>query len=108
MSDENTNASSSAPPAPFDARGDAIARNLQRRLGTSGGSAVGVAVPNGATSFVVTFARREFDALFGVALSVSWDTRFWITARSGTGFTLNFSTAAPANATADYLVFRAG
>jgi hypothetical protein len=110
MSDENTNASIASPPAPFDARGDAIARNMQRRLGTSGGSAVGVAVPNSASSLVVTFARREFDALFGVSINPSWSTTVRVAPadKSKTGFTVRFGTPAGAGATIDYLTYRAG
>lgn len=97
-------------PPPFDARGDAIARNMQRRLGTNAGSGVGIAVPNGATSVTVTFARREFDALYGVHINPSWATtaRVAPTDKTVTGFTARFGTAAGASATIDFLTYRAG
>jgi hypothetical protein len=98
----------SAPP--YDAREDAIKRNMQRRLGTSGGSAVGVAVGNGATSHAVTFARREFDANYGVSITPSWSTTVRIAPadKSTTGFTVRFGTAAGATDFIDWLVYRAG
>jgi len=55
---------------------------------------------------VVSFAIAQQDTSFMVALEVSWNTTMWGTAKTKTGFTVNFGTAAPANATFSWAILR--
>lgn len=82
------------------------ARVLHRRYLTAGGTGCNLAVPTGATSLAVTLARREYDAGYGVTVTPSWLTIVAVTAKTTTGFTVTFGTAAPAGATVDYSLFR--
>lgn len=88
---------------PRDARATLV---LRRRYLTAAGTACNLAVPAGAARLAVVFARREQDAAYGVAASASWATTVAVTAKSATGCTLAFGTAAPAGATVDVAVFR--
>jgi hypothetical protein len=79
-----------------------------RRFLTPGGVGVAVAVTAAAVAKAIAFAdgKKEADANYGVLATPSWGTTVWVTAKAKTGFTLNFGTAAPANATVDYAVLR--
>lgn len=59
-----------------------------------------------ATTLAVTFLASEVDTSYGVIATPNWSTTCYITAKAVTGFTINFGTGAPANATVDYIVFR--
>jgi Pectate lyase superfamily protein len=50
--------------------------------------------------------RREPDPFFAVLVTPNWQTTVWVTNKASTGFTLNFDTAAPADAKVDYLIVR--
>lgn len=52
-------------------------------------------VAAGATSLVVTFGTAEPDTNYAVFATPSWGAYVWVTGKSATQFTLNFSTAAP-------------
>lgn len=79
---------------------------LRLRFLTNGGNARGVAVTATATTVAVTFATPEPDTSYGVVATANWGTTVFVTNKATTGFTINFGTAAPANATVDYIVFR--
>lgn len=74
----------------LDASREAWWRTLLRRVGTAAGVQV-VAVPDGATSVAVTFARREPDTAYGVLATATWDTTVWISSPTTDGCTLNFT-----------------
>lgn len=83
-------------------------RVLLRRLLTNGGVGVAVAVTAAAVTKAIAFAdgKNEPDAAYGVLVTPSWLTTWRVTAKALTGFTVDFGTAAPANATIDYAVIR--
>lgn len=80
-------------------------RRLLLRHLTQGGNAVNVAVTLAATTHAITFPRTE-SGDYGVTVTPSWGTTVWVTAKTDTGFTVNFGTAAPALATFDCTTFR--
>lgn len=108
MTDQSTSTAQAS--QPFDARADAIARNMQRRLSTNAGSETNESVTNGASSHTVVFKRSEPDAKYGVSILTSWSTTVFIPPSDKTkdGFIVHFGTAAGAAAVIDYLTFRAG
>lgn len=88
-----------------------IARQIRvvlRRFLTQGGVGVAIAVTAAAVTKAIAFAdgKNEPDANYGVLVTPSWLTTFRVTAKAATGFTVDFGTAAPANATIDYAVVR--
>ncbi|MEW5797310.1 MAG: hypothetical protein AB1772_13270 [Candidatus Zixiibacteriota bacterium] len=66
-------------------------------LGTS------VAVSEGNTSLEVAELTAT-DTNYSVFATPSWDTSVWVAAKTTGGFTIQFSTAAPAGATVDWLI----
>lgn len=68
---------------------DTLAKNLVFIVSNTGSAVFGAAE----TSVVVTFLGRELDAGYQVFFTPSWDTRFWVTDKTMTGFTLHVSTA---------------
>lgn len=93
-------------PVTPDARQAAVWQRLRLRFFTSAGTKVAQAVTAAATSVAVTWPRTEVDAAYGVVATPNWGTTCWVSARTTTGCTVNFGTAAPANATVDILTFR--
>lgn len=89
-----------------DARQDAIWLRIRRRFFTSAGNRVQQAVTAAATSVAITWPRTEVDTSYGVLATPTWGTTVWVSTRSTTGCTVNFGTAAPANATVDVITFR--
>jgi len=79
---------------------------LRRRLLTPAGNGVRLSVTAAATTKAVAFTREMPDTTYGIVATPSWNTTVYPTNRTTTGFTLNFGTAAPANATVDYVTFR--
>ena len=79
---------------------------LIRRYLTPGGTEHSLSVTAAAVTKAVTLAKPEQDASYGVLVTPNWLTTFRVTAKSKTGFTVDFGTAAPASAAIDYLVFR--
>jgi hypothetical protein len=57
---------------------------------------IGVSVP----------ANHEPDANYAVVVTTNWGTTAWVTNKTATGFTINFGTAAPSGAEAQWLLFR--
>jgi hypothetical protein len=68
---------------------------LMRRWLTPAGNQCSVHVLVGNTTLAVTFLNAMATFNYGVSVSVSWNTTVWVTAKSATGCTLNFSVAAP-------------
>lgn len=79
---------------------------MRRRTLTPAGNAINLPVTAALTTLAITFAQQESDLTYGVAVTPNWGTTLWVTAKAVTGFTLNFGTAAPANAALDYTTFR--
>ena len=52
----------------------------------------------GTGSVNVTFATREPDTHYQIQVEPSWNTSWWITNKTVTGFTVNFGTASPSGA----------
>ncbi len=92
----------------IDARDEAAFRTMRLRTLTRAGNVVQAAVALAAVAHAVTLDMSEPDTSYGVQVTPSWDTRVWVTGRTTTGYTINFSTAAPAGATVDAFTFRAG
>lgn len=88
------------------ARGDTYWERLRRRFLTSAGNQVATSVTAAASTVTVTFPRTEVDASYGVVATPNWGTTVWVSNKSTTGCTINFGTAAPANATVDFITFR--
>lgn len=89
-----------------DFRAEAQLNQLRRRHLCRGGNKVADPVTETATTKAVALVSTEPDTNYGVVLVPNWDTRYWVTSKTATGFTANFSTAAPANASIDWMVFR--
>lgn len=88
------------------AREDTYWERIRRRYLTSAGTKVGQSVTAAATTVAVTFPRTEVDTSYGVLATPNWGTTVWVTTKTTTGCTINFGTAAPANATVDFITFR--
>ena len=72
----------------------AIDYNLLTRL-VAPNIAIGTA---GTGSVNVTLSTHEPDTKYQIHIEPSWNTTWWITAKTVTGFTVNFGTASPAGA----------
>lgn len=91
---------------PVSAKDRTNQRILLRRFLTPGGNGIAIPVTLAAGNVVVTLPRSELDTNYGVVATPNWGTTCYVTAKAVTGFTINFGTVAPANATVDYLTFR--
>jgi lysophospholipase L1-like esterase len=70
------------------------------RFGIGGfGTAPNVTVTQGATSVQVNM--NEVDTTYTITVSPNWNTSWWITNKAYNGFTVNFGTPAPVNASID-------
>jgi len=54
----------------------------------------------------ITFPTPEPDAKYAVTVQPNWNTRDWIARKAATGFTVQFSEPAPANAAIDWHLIR--
>jgi hypothetical protein len=81
-------------------------RRLIVRWLTPAGNQVATSVTAAATTVAVTFPRAEADTSYGVVATPNWGTTVWVTNKATTGCTINFGTAAPANASVDLITFR--
>lgn len=63
-------------------------------------------VTAGDTSLTYVHNSPYPNTTYGVLCTPNWDTTCWVSARSTTSFTLSFGTAAPADATVDWIVVR--
>lgn len=66
---------------------------------------VNVAIDQGFSSKMVTFATPRTDTNYAVQVTPGWDTNAWVTEKTATGFKVNFK-AAPAGATLDWVMTR--
>lgn len=55
---------------------------------------------------VVTLKLPEVDTNYGVLVTVSWQTLWWITNKTTTTFQINFSVTSPVGSTYDWAIFR--
>ncbi|OPZ86644.1 MAG: hypothetical protein BWY76_00854 [bacterium ADurb.Bin429] len=67
---------------------------------------VNVPVPEGAKEFTVTFPKAEADDAYAVFLEFTWLTNRAITNRTEKGFTVQFETPPPANASLCWMLVR--
>lgn len=81
--------------------------NLRRNL-TRAGNLVDQPVPLAATTLDVTLPLEEQDANYGVSVTPNWNTDFWVTLKTTTGYRINFSAGAPADAAVDSTTYRRG
>lgn len=81
-------------------------RRLQLRFLTPAGNQIAVPVTETATSVAITFERAEVDTSYGVVATPSWGTTVFVSSKATTGCTIEFGTAAPADATVDLITFR--
>lgn len=79
---------------------------LRRRWLTQAGNQLALAVPATNTALAVVFINSEATLKYGVIAIPNWNTAVWVTAKTASGCTLNFSNAAPANAAVDIATFR--
>lgn len=89
-----------------DQRTIAHLKRLQRRWLTLTGNRTELDVTAAATTLIITLAPFEYDEAYGVTVTPSWDTTVWVTGKQVDEFTINFGSAAPANATIDLATFR--
>lgn len=89
-----------------DVRDDAQWAVVRRRVLTLAGNQIAVPVTAAATTKAITFPRQEPDTKYGVLVTPNWLTTFSVTGKTTSGCTVNFGTAAPANATIDFFSFR--
>jgi hypothetical protein len=90
----------------YNARLEQQRRVVWRRVLTKGGVRVAIPVTLAATTQAVVFTLVEPDSKFSAQATPNWGTMVWVTAKSQTGLTLNFSVAAPAGATVDLVINR--
>ncbi|MCL6442082.1 MAG: SGNH/GDSL hydrolase family protein [Alicyclobacillus sp.] len=62
-----------------------------------------VAVTQGATTATVSFTRASGSG-YSVQVTPNWNTTYWVTNKTTTGFTVNFGTPAPSGATFDWFL----
>ena len=67
---------------------------------------IDLAVAQGQTTLEVKFDRPEVDASYAVSVTPSWLTQVAVSAKTTQGFTVQFGSAAPAAAKADWILVR--
>ncbi len=67
---------------------------------------IAVPVPRGQTTLTVTFPQPEADAAYSLTIQPTWMTMDCMTQKTATGFTVRFSTPAPAGAAIDWQLIR--
>lgn len=77
--------------------------NLDGTSNFSGGN--GINITSGATSYSSP-GLNEDDANYKVLVAPTWNTTWWITNKTTTGFTINFGTAPSSNSTLDWSIRR--
>lgn len=87
-------------------RDDKLLPRLIYKFLTSAGQKVQLPVGNGNTTVTWTFDRTESDTDYGVSALPTWSTTTFVSGRTTTSVTIDFGTAAGANATVDILIFR--
>jgi hypothetical protein len=89
-----------------DARQNSIWQRLKARWLTTDGNIVNRTPVTGAVAWNYLFVSPEPDGNYGVVVTPSWNTAVWVTAKSATGFTVNFSVAVPVGGSIDVATFR--
>jgi hypothetical protein len=84
----------------------AAAAGPDRRCYVDNLRGINVAVKEGAKEIEIRFAAPEADAEYAVLVTPSWLTQFCASAKTPQGFTLQFGSAAPANARVDWMIVR--
>jgi hypothetical protein len=87
-------------------RGDRWLNALKRRWLTQAGNQLALPVTATNTTLAVVFLNPENTIHYGVIAVPNWNTTVWVTAKTATGCTLNFGTAAPGSAVVDVATFR--
>jgi hypothetical protein len=64
-----------------------------------------VPVAAGATSLAVTLNYTLPSTNYAVYVTPQWNTSYWITGKTTTGFTINFGTAPATNSALDWVIF---
>jgi hypothetical protein len=64
-----------------------------------------VPVSAGATSLAVTLPQTLPNTNYAVYVTPQWNTSYWITNKTTTGFTINFGTAPATNSALDWVIF---
>lgn len=72
----------------------------------AGNIGINVAVIASSSSLSITFPTAESDANYGIQITPSWNTSFWISAKLATGFTVNFGTPPASAGTLDWSIRR--
>jgi len=92
---------------------DVNGKSLERVQGLSGTDqpaanlrGINLAVTEGAQEYQVRFAQPEQDAHYAVSVTPSWMTNLCVPEKTANGFTVQFSTPAPAGARMDWIVVR--
>ncbi|MBM3501387.1 MAG: hypothetical protein FJX74_22260 [Armatimonadetes bacterium] len=92
---------------------DLTGTSMERTRGISGTGTpaanlrgIDVPVPEGATELQIAFPAAEQDAAYAVSVVPSWLTNVCRATKSATGFTVQFSTAAPAGGRLDWVIVR--
>jgi hypothetical protein len=67
---------------------------------------INTAVSAAATSLSVTFATPEPNAAYAVSITPFWNTTYWLTVKTATGFTINFGTAPSGASNLDWTIKR--
>lgn len=83
-------------------------KRVVRQFLTRGGTRVEHSVLQTAATTSVVIDPVEPDTEYGVLVTPNWLTTCRVTSKTVNGFTVDFGTAAPADAAIDYLVFREG
>lgn len=87
-------------------RADQYVNTLRLRWLTLAGNQIALPVPATSTTLIVAFLNKEATLKYGVIAVPNWNTTVWVTAKGAGGCTLNFGSAAPANAAVDLATFR--
>ena len=67
---------------------------------------INIAVQAACAQFEVHFPRAESDANYAVSITPNWMTSYCVSAKTNTGFTVHFGSAAPTNAKFDWIIVR--
>jgi hypothetical protein len=71
-----------------------------------GNRGVNVSLPSAMYNVTITLPYPEPDTNYGVLVSPTWNTTVWITSKTTTSFTVQFSSSTPIGAKIDWLVYR--
>ena len=71
-----------------------------------GQKGIGVRVPAGSSYVDITLPREEPDANYGVVVVPYWETTYWISNKTKTGFRVNFGTTPTNDSYIDWFIFR--